>query len=346
MRKSGKKKIIAILSAVLALVLAVQAIALTAAKFDTAEGSENIEAGVTREFMDAKPQSSSRVVTVIKKPTADDSAIKKSAMKPVSEQTIAKDIEAAPQDMRVLDEAQSRKLIEIAKEKIAEEKVEVAQDELVYIPLDEAAEEDSEIKELGLGIVYDPTTGLLYGVDGHGILYIGFDYDSEQGIFYNPKYPWQRLFGYCELYDNCAPYVLMFFDTQRFKFEYEEKDWMIQIWKGQYMAGSGAEIGIYTKSPDREIEFYNCVSDEDCLKMSFDLYKNGKLFFHREDESHWWLTGYAPLTTTTPEEFELRASITCKSAEMAKAFAGALEEYGYVLGKTYWVNGAEVSLNW
>ncbi len=345
MRKSGKKKTVAILSAVLALVLAVQAIAFTAVKLDSAEGTTNIEAGVTREVMDAKPQSSSKVVTVIKKPTVNDSAIAKSSMKPVSEKTAATDIEAAPQDMRVLTESQSKKLIELAKEKIAEEKVSVKDDELVYVPFDEAVE-DSEIKELGLGVVYDPATGLLYGVDGHGLLYIGFDYDSEQGIFYNPKYPWQRLFGYCEIYDKCAPYVLMFFDTQRFKFEYEEKDWMIQIWKGQYMAGSGAEIGVYTKSPDREVEFYDCASDEDCLKMSFDLYKNGEVFFHREDESHWWLTGYAPLTATTPEEFELDATITCKTPEMAKALAGAFEENGYVLGENYWVNGADVSFVW
>lgn len=117
---------------------------------------------------------------------------------------------------------------------------------------------------------------------------------------------------------------MMFYSTQRYKFDYEGKNWMIQVWKGQYGITSGAEIGVYTKSPKNPVEFYACASDEDCLKMSFDLYKKGELFFHREDESHWWLTGFAPLTATSASDFEMRASITCKSEEMAKAFAGDL----------------------
>ena len=37
---------------------------------------------------------------------------------------------------------------------------------------------------------------------------------------------------------------------------------------------------------------------------------------------------------------------TCKSEEMAKAFAGGLEDNGYVLGQNYWVDGAVVRFNW
>ena len=139
---------------------------------------------------------------------------------------------------------------------------------------------------------------------------------------------------------------MMCYDTQRYKFDYEGKNWMIQVWKGQYGITSGAEIGVYTKSPDNPVEFYSCASDEDCLKMSFDLYKKGELFFHREDESHWWLTGFAPLTATSATDFDMKASITCKSTEMAKALAGALEDNGYVLGEKYWIDGAVVSFFW
>lgn len=42
----------------------------------------------------------------------------------------------------------------------------------------------------------------------------------------------------------------------------------------------------------------------------------------------------------------MRASITCKSEEMAKAFVGGLEDNGYVLGQNYWVDGAVVRFNW
>ena len=42
----------------------------------------------------------------------------------------------------------------------------------------------------------------------------------------------------------------------------------------------------------------------------------------------------------------MKASITCKSTEMAKALAGALEDNGYVLGEKYWIDGAVVSFFW
>ena len=52
--RSGKKSI-AVLSALLALVLAVQAFAFTAVKLGTSDAADSVEAGVTRQVMDAKP---------------------------------------------------------------------------------------------------------------------------------------------------------------------------------------------------------------------------------------------------------------------------------------------------
>ena len=268
------------------------------------------------------------------------------SMKPVTESIAPTDVADTANNVKVLSEEDTKTLTEIAEKKIKDENITVSDGEVVFIPKEELPAEAAEIKDIGAGIAYDPNTGLLYGVDGHGLLYIGFDFDSKQGIFYNPKYPWQRYFGFCEIYDKCAPATMMFYNTQRYKFDYEGKNWMIQVWKGQYGITSGAEIGVYTKSPKNPVEFYACASDEDCLKMSFDLYKKGELFFHREDESHWWLTGFAPLTATSASDFEMRASITCKSEEMAKAFAGGLEDNGYVLGQNYWVDGAVVRFNW
>ena len=53
--RSGKKSI-AVLAAVLALVLAVQAFAFTAVKLGTSDAADSVEAGVTRQGMDAKPE--------------------------------------------------------------------------------------------------------------------------------------------------------------------------------------------------------------------------------------------------------------------------------------------------
>lgn len=342
--RSGKKSI-AVLAAVLALVLAVQAFAFTAVKLGTSDAADSVEAGVTRQVMDAKPENKTTVVKVTQSADGSD-ASGMTSMKPVTESIAPSDVADTANNVKVLSEEDTKTLTEIAEKKIKDENITVSDGEVVFIPKEELPAEAAEIKDIGAGIAYDPNTGLLYGVDGHGLLYIGFDFDSKQGIFYNPKYPWQRNFGFCEIYDACAPITMMFYDTQRYKFDYEGKNWMIQVWKGQYGITSGAEIGVYTKSPDNPVEFYSCASDEDCLKMSFDLYKKGELFFHREDESHWWLTGFAPLTATSAADFDMKASITCKSTEMAKAFAGALEDNGYVLGEKYWIDGAVVSFFW
>ncbi|MGN0544088.1 MAG: DUF4474 domain-containing protein [Acutalibacteraceae bacterium] len=346
--KSGKKKSAVILSVVLALVLTVQAVAFTAVKIGNQSSVDdgNVQAGVTREVMDAEPESKTQIIDVSSYTEKAQSDSSVDGMKPVTESIVPTDVENVPQDVRVLSEEEYNKLASIAEAKIEEENLDVEEGEVVFIPTTEFATEEQELQHYGLGITYDPNTGLLYGADEHGLLYIGFDFDSNQGIFYNPKDPWQRNFGFCELYDKCAPLTTMFYDTQRFKFDYAGKNWMIQVWKGQYGITSGAEIGVYNKDPSRTIEFYDCASDEDCLKMEFDLMKNGELFFHREDESHWWLTGYAPLTATNASEFEMRAKITCKDEEMAAAFAGALEENNYVLGENYFVDGVVVSFNW
>ena len=329
--RSGKKSI-AVLAAVLALVLAVQAFPFTAVKPGPPAAPAPVEAGVTRQVMDAKPENKTTVVKVTQSADGSD-ASGMTSMKPVTESIAPSDVADTANNVKVLSEEDTKTLTEIAEKKIKDENITVSDGEVVFIPKEELPAEAAEIKDIGAGIAYDPNTGLLYGVDGHGLLYIGFDFDS-------------RYFGFCEIYDKCAPATMMFYNTQRYKFDYEGKNWMIQVWKGQYGITSGAEIGVYTKSPKNPVEFYACASDEDCLKMSFDLYKKGELFFHREDESHWWLTGFAPLTATSASDFEMRASITCKSEEMAKAFAGGLEDNGYVLGQNYWVDGAVVRFNW
>ena len=60
----SKKKSIAVLSAMLALVLAVQAFAFTAAKLGDSKAEDSVKAGVTRRVMDAKPENKTTVVRV------------------------------------------------------------------------------------------------------------------------------------------------------------------------------------------------------------------------------------------------------------------------------------------
>ena len=97
-------------------------------------------------------------------------------------------------------------------------------------------------KEVPMGLFYDPAQEIFYGANNAGLLGIGFDFDVAQKIFYTPINPWQRNFGFCELYDAAAPFTGMFYNTVRFKFDYAGKNWLIQVWKGQYGITTGGEL--------------------------------------------------------------------------------------------------------
>ena len=73
----------------------------------------------------------------------------------------------------------------------------------------------------------------------------GFSYDAQKDLFYSTKNAWQKNFGYTHLYDVAAPIFRMIIDTEPIKFFYDNKNWLITFWKGQYGIVTGAEIGIY-----------------------------------------------------------------------------------------------------
>ncbi len=127
----------------------------------------------------------------------------------------------------------------------------------------------------------------------------GYAYDAEQQIYYSTMNPWQRHFGFGEEYDQAAPYASMRYTTIKADFEYDGLKWRLQWWKGQYGVLVGAELGVYTKDPnDNSTTYYECASQEHLLDMSFDFYmsakdyRSGNRLFYREEQAHWWLTGF------------------------------------------------------
>ena len=117
--RSGKKSI-AVLAAVLALVLAVQAFAFTAVKLGTSDAADSVEAGVTRQVMDAKPENKTTVVKVTQ--SADGSGTSgMTSMKPVTESIAPTDVADTANNVKVLSEEDTKTLTEIAEKKIKDE---------------------------------------------------------------------------------------------------------------------------------------------------------------------------------------------------------------------------------
>ena len=126
----------------------------------------------------------------------------------------------------------------------------------------------------------------------------GYAYDKEQQVYYSTLEPWQRHFGFGDIYDDAAAYANMRYTTFKADFEYDGLLWRLQWWKGQYGILEGAEMGVYTKKPDSTSDFYDCAEDDQLLDMSFEYYRTGSDFrknnrlFYREEQAHWWLTGF------------------------------------------------------
>ena len=165
-----------------------------------------------------------------------------------------------------------------------------------------------------------------------GAHFAGFAWDQHQEIWYSLMNPMQRKFGYCDLYDTLAPLAGIFISHKKMPFTYDGKKWMIWIWKGQYGITTGAEIGLYVYSKTIIInvngkryvqKFYRCATDDERIKMSFTLYKNGRKMFSRGYQTHWWLTGFKPGIKWWWENLTMYITLGFKNMTMAKCFCSA-----------------------
>lgn len=174
---------------------------------------------------------------------------------------------------------------------------------------------------------------------------LSYQYSYVDDYYYtNDKEAWQYNFGFGKIYDFVSPYILLEYDYIRIFFTYENKDWMIQMWKGQYgMVFFGGEIGVYNREHSEkgygDWAMYACAPEEDWLAMEMTLYWqeefNGEYVrqFTREYDKYWWCTGFknGHIRVEEPaDELRLEARITFKDETMRELFTQGLEECGFV----------------
>lgn len=206
---------------------------------------------------------------------------------------------------------------------------------------------DGSVDALHSSAFYNPETNQFYGKDDRGILDIGFNFDMNEMIVYATVNSWMREFGFCLAYDiftYTTPFF--FYNTRRFKFYYKGKEWMIQAWKGIYVAANGAEVGVYNRYPGMFGTYYNCVDDEDMLNMSFELYHDDELLFARPESRHWWINGFQlSKDLYDADELTLKFTIEMKDEAMLKAFLRSVNRNIY-RDVTYTVDNLKVYLTW
>lgn len=202
--------------------------------------------------------------------------------------------------------------------------------------------------------------------------YASYRYDSKNEYYYmDDKECWQKDLSYEQVYGDIAPAAGMFIDQVRVRFNYEGKDWLIQMWKGQYgFLLVGSEISIFT-APDgtydgvsKDISPYRCPDKEDWLNIQHNTYFDSEFtgeyekIFTKPYGKYWWANGYIKdnLTKYTIPKTELKTSsrITFKSEEMATLFIKGLEAAGFVkadsvnslINDSFYQNGSDVWINW
>ncbi len=194
--------------------------------------------------------------------------------------------------------------------------------------------------------------------------FMSYMFDPDQSTFHNTKSPFQRIFGFNMVYDFFAFLAGVLADTLRIKFEYEGREWLVQLWKGAYAYGicTGGEIGLYSKPLSRSINQYDCAPQKDWIGMSMSIYHGDEKLFTRPMEKQWWCTGYRPhilssLLDRPRDNCTMDSLLEFKTPEMAALFAQALEAKGFKqvpqeeginwhVSETYTIQGSVVHLLW
>lgn len=158
----------------------------------------------------------------------------------------------------------------------------------------------------------------------------GYAYDATQQVYYSTLNPWQRHFGFGDIYDEAAAYVNMRYTTFKADFSYDGLLWRLQWWKGQYGILEGAELGVYTKDPNSTSEFYDCADNDHLMEMSFEYYRTVKdynsknMLFYREEQPHWWLTGFKVGYTVGSNKSVVKATLKAYDEDMADGIESGL----------------------
>ncbi|MDK2808217.1 MAG: hypothetical protein PWP24_952 [Clostridiales bacterium] len=153
----------------------------------------------------------------------------------------------------------------------------------------------------------------------------GFAYNEKQNMFYSRQDAWQREFGYRTLYDEMAPTFYMVFDCEPIRFEYDGKEWMIELWKGQYGVNTGAEVGVYVKEDDNH---YRAANKDEELYIRYHLWRGRKIIDFREQRG-WWITCFLLGNYSKPEALALSLELVFPTKAMANAFLQSAAKLGY-----------------
>lgn len=161
----------------------------------------------------------------------------------------------------------------------------------------------------------------------------GYVYHCCCGFFSSALDAWQKTAGYTWFYDYMAPRFQMVFDALPVYFDYRDKTWLIEFWKGQYGINTGAEIGIYhadrlLSEAEYQVARFSAADEREMFPCTLQLCKPDGAYVQLS-ETHWWLTAFLPGVFSRPHDLRLKATLCFPDREMLDAFYNGLCKAGY-----------------
>lgn len=197
---------------------------------------------------------------------------------------------------------------------------------------------------------------------------LSYRYSYVDDVYYaDDKMCWQKYFGFGRIYDLLAPYIAFEYDYTRVFYTYEDRDYMVQLWKGQYGAALyGGEMGIYSKEASDEepgiFTFFGTAKEDEQPYMEVTVYHQKadgewEREFTRDYGKYWWCTGFkvGHLRQVEPaDELRMVGRITFENEEITELFTQGLVECGFAKAAdkdkmgldTYYAEGRDVYIKW
>lgn len=198
------------------------------------------------------------------------------------------------------------------------------------------------------GIFINTVTGECTNDDDSGLVGLGFNFNLEQMLVYATLDCWMRDFGFCIFYDiaaNSMP-LLWHYETRRFKFDYNGLEWMIQIWKGNYLITNGAEVGVYNREVGSHGSYYDCATDDQLMEMSLQVYHDDELLVDQPPQMHWWINGFQMNSRRfEPKTLTMKFYILMPDEKMVSAFTQSIANH-YKGDVSYSIDGLKVYVEW
>lgn len=194
---------------------------------------------------------------------------------------------------------------------------------------------------------------------------------SSPSAVYNAL-AFQRRFGFNLAYDEASKYVSFYLSTIRAYFTYDGKDWLIELWKGEYVGATvGCEVGYYYRESDGKVDkygadklLYGSVEDEDAMYTSMKLWQYEKSTdetpvqkINYSRRNCWWAADFetgvlekhrdqTTLVMNATIEFPTNKMLTLFTTELSKKGfkEGSIDDYHNV--DRYSVNGNKVTICW